>query len=290
MNSLKIVLLICAALLPAVVLCVYVFKKDRVEKEPIGLLLALFFLGAIICYPCAEIENVLILVLDKIFKPFTVEYEGQMYLQGYTYNIYCACKYFLCVALIEEGLKFIVLYFVTKDNKNFNSLFDGLIYAVFVSLGFAAFENIFYVLKNGWANAAIRALTAVPGHMFFAVIMGYFYSFWHMYDKACRQEAKLVAAHMIEKGYIDFPVKQNLLYAIFVPVLLHGLYDYYLSLSTITSLLLCLVFLIILYAVCFIRIKKMSISDQEDSEFVAKLITKKYPSLKEDYAQIIGDK
>lgn len=288
MNRLEIILLICAAVLPAIVLCVYVFKKDRAEKEPIGLLLALFFLGAVICYPCSQIESALYVLLDKIFMPFTVEYEGQAYLQGYTYNIYCACKNFLCVALIEEGMKFLVLYFVTRDNKNFNSLFDGLIYAVFVSLGFAAFENIFYVLSYGWANAAVRALTAVPGHMFFAVMMGYFYSFWHMYEKARRQEAKLASARVINKSFIEFPVKQYLFFALAVPVLAHGLYDYCLDIRTVPSMIFYAALLVVLYTVCFKRIKKMSISDQGDRQFVAKLILKKYPLLKsEDYLRII---
>ena len=290
MNTLETVLLVCAAILPAVALCVYVFRKDRVEKEPIGLLLSLFFLGAVICYPCAEIEKMLHVALDNIFTPFAVLYEGQLYLQGTTSTIYSLCHNIICIALIEEGFKFLVLFFVTKDNKNFNSLFDGLIYAVFVSLGFAAFENIFYVVSSGWTVAALRALTAVPAHMFNAVFMGYFYSFWHVYKKAQHKEAKLAAANLINKSNLGFPVKSYLLYAIVVPVLAHGLYDYYFSLGTAEAFIKGIVLLIILYAVCFIRIRKMSFTDQDDGEFATKLIIKKYPYLNnDDYIQIIGE-
>ena len=72
------ILLVCAALFPAVALCIYIFKKDRVEKEPIGLLLGLLLLGGLICFPAAEIESVIFELFDSIFTPFTVEYEGEL--------------------------------------------------------------------------------------------------------------------------------------------------------------------------------------------------------------------
>ncbi|MBQ1224165.1 MAG: PrsW family intramembrane metalloprotease, partial [Oscillospiraceae bacterium] len=133
------ILLVCAALLPALVLCIFVFIKDRVEKEPFSLLLLLFILGVISCFPAAEIEGVLFSALDGIFAPFTYVKDGVTYLSGISYYIYHALKYFIGVALVEEGVKFLALFLVTRNNKNFNCLFDGLIYSVFVSLGFAAF-------------------------------------------------------------------------------------------------------------------------------------------------------
>ena len=78
--SLNDILLVCAALLPAIALCIYVFKKDRVEKEPIGLLLGLLLLGGLICYPAAEMETAFIKWLDSVFSPYMVEYEGKFYL------------------------------------------------------------------------------------------------------------------------------------------------------------------------------------------------------------------
>ena len=143
------ILLVCAALLPAIALCIYAYRKDRVEKEPVGLLLGLLVLGALSCYPAGELEGVVGGWIRDIFKSFGRESEGVLYLSGTTYKIYNAVKYVFGVALIEEGMKFLILYMVTKDNKNFNCLFDGLIYAIFVSLGFAALENVFYVLLSG---------------------------------------------------------------------------------------------------------------------------------------------
>ena len=135
------IFLICAALLPAVVLCVYVFKKDRVEKEPIGLLVKLFVLGAIVCIPGA-------IIFGSILEPVAADVSAPYAEQSFYEALYYALEAFVVVALVEEGMKFLVLYFVTRNNKNFNSLFDGIIYAVFVSLGFAALENVLYVKEQ----------------------------------------------------------------------------------------------------------------------------------------------
>ena len=67
-ETLNGILLVCAALIPAIVLCIYIFKKDSVEKEPIVLLLSLFALGCAICYPAAEIESTIIKLLTNQYK------------------------------------------------------------------------------------------------------------------------------------------------------------------------------------------------------------------------------
>ena len=170
------ILLVIAGLVPAVVLCFYVFSKDKVEKEPLPLLLKLLLLGAISCLPAAYLETAIISVIDGIFKNLTMT--------PILDRIYKAVYYFIGVALVEEGLKWLILYYVTKNNKEFNCIFDGMIYAIFVSLGFAAFENVLYVMEYGWINAVMRAILSVPGHMFFAVMMGWYYSLWHITELA----------------------------------------------------------------------------------------------------------
>ena len=273
------ILLVCAALIPAVALCIYIFKKDRVEKEPIGLLLGLLFLGGLICFPAAEIEGVLFDIFDMIFSPFTVEYEGELYLLGTTFKVYNACKYFIGVALVEEGLKFLILFFFTRKNKNFNSLFDGLIYAVFFSLGFAALENVFYVVENGWINALMRAVMSVPGHMFFAVLMGYYYSLWHMYEKARQQEQSLKKAGLISRGAIEFSGNTYLLLSLSIPILAHGLYDYCCTLGTTLATISLYAFIIFLYIYCFKKIKSMSKGDMDDTTYSNVMVLRKYPHL-----------
>lgn len=83
-------------------------------------------------------------------------------------------KAFFVVALIEEFSKYIFVRFYSQPKKYFNEPFDGIVYAVMVSMGFAAIENIAYVSQGGMGTAIVRAFTAVPAHATFAVLMGYF--------------------------------------------------------------------------------------------------------------------
>ncbi|MBQ9930633.1 MAG: PrsW family intramembrane metalloprotease [Oscillospiraceae bacterium] len=273
------ILLVCAALLPAIALCIYVYKKDRVEKEPIGLLMGLLVLGALSCYPAGELESVAFDWIREIFKPFGQESEGVLYLSDTTYKIYNAVKYVFGVALIEEGIKFLILFTVTKDNKNFNSLFDGLIYAIFVSLGFAALENVFYVLRYGWQTAIARAIYSVPGHMFFSVLMGYGYSMWHMYKLAARQEKELKKLALIPHNVKEYSGTASIVWALVLPIAAHGLYDYCCTIESVVGDVVLYLLMLFLYFHCFSRIHKMSRNDMKDSTFVGALIVKKYPYL-----------
>lgn len=275
------IFLVCAALFPAVTLCIYVFIKDRVEKEPIGLLLALLGLGCLSCFPAGEIEGLLFGIIEDVFAPFSKEVGGEIVLESHIFKIYNACKYFIGVALVEEGLKFLVLYFVTRKNKNFNSLFDGIIYAVFVSLGFAGLENIFYVLDYGWMNAVMRGIMSVPGHMFFGVLMGYYYSFWHMCEKAKEKERALKKAGLITANAAEFSGKRYLWLAVVIPVLTHGLYDYCCTIGGILSTIGLYGFVLFLYIYCFGKIKKMSKKDTDDNTYSTALVLEKYPLLLE---------
>ena len=272
-------LLLCAALFPAIALCIYVFKKDRVEKEPMGLLLSLFFLGMVICFPAAEIENVLLGFIDSVFLPFGVEVGGGVVLNNAVYQTYIVCQNFIGIALVEEGLKLLILLWRTSKNKNFNSLFDGIVYAVFVSLGFAALENIFYVFEHGWVNAVMRALLSVPGHMFYAVLMGYYYSLYHMYEKARKIEISLKDEGLISKNATEFSGKRFLTMSLIIPVLAHGLYDYCCTVDSIWATLGLFAFVLFLYIYCFGKIKKTSKADRDDITISKAMVRKKYPHL-----------
>lgn len=279
--DLNTILLVAAALTPAIALCIYVFKKDRVEKEPIGLLLWLAALGAGICYPAAKLEQVMEFVIDAVFAPFATEADGTLYLGDFLYKVYNFCTNFFGIALVEEGLKFLVLVLATRNNENFNSLFDGVIYAVFVSLGFAALENVMYVLEYGWATAAARAIFAVPGHMFDAVLMGYGYSYWHMVRSAARVEKNLIAADVIAEDTDRFCPSKFLVWSLIVPVLAHGLYDYCCTSDSSLSTAVLYVFVAFLYFHCFGKIRKMSKLDGVDGTYALIILVAKYPGLAE---------
>ena len=152
---------ILAAVLPAWFLLRYIYRHDAVEKEPAGLLASLLLMGVVSALCSGVLEGLGEAVLYRLVDPGS--------------PLYTVLLAFFVVALVEEGTKFLFLYIRTWRNPNFNYRFDGIVYAVFVSLGFAAFENIQYVLRYGLSVALPRAIFAVPGHMAFAVFMGLFY-------------------------------------------------------------------------------------------------------------------
>ena len=282
----EFILLIGAALLPAIVLCIYIFIKDRAEKEPAGLLIRLLVFGVLISIPAIFFESVLQSLFDIAFASQLVETEEGLVCQGPLRYLYYACEGFIVAAFVEESLKWTALYFTTRRNKNFNSLFDGLIYSVFVSLGFAGFENILYVLQYGWGTAIMQAVTSIPGHMFFAVFMGYFYSMWHMNEKAGAVERQLKGMGVIPSESIEFSGKKHLALSLLIPILIHGLYDYCLMVGDYILIIAFYGLLIGLYIYCFGVIRKMSATDMLDNRYVASMLVWKYPGIAEKFRQV----
>ena len=279
MDFLNEILLFFAAVFPAIALCVYVFKKDRAEKEPIGLLLGLFALGALICFPAAMAEEAVLDAIVEVFKSFGRVEDGIVKLSSTAYTFYNIAENFVGIALVEEGLKFLVLYLVTKNNKNFNSLFDGLIYSVFVSLGFAALENVLYVTDSGFHLAIIRGVLSVPGHMFFAVIMGYYYSMWNLYGKANSLEKQCKSNGIIPQNAVEYKSGKYLALSLVMPILAHGFYDYCCTVDEVTATVALYVFVAFLYVYCFNKIRKMSKMDCYNNALVLGLLINKYPAI-----------
>lgn len=278
--SLNTILLTGAALLPAIVLCVFIFIKDRSEKEPIWLLLLLLVLGAVSCFPAGWLEGVMQNLLFKPFIPYVKVVEEQIvWISKGAYYLYQALWAFVGVALVEELGKFVFMLIVTAKSKHFNSLFDGVIYAVFTSLGFAAYENVLYAINNGWKVALLRMLTAVPAHMFFGVIMGYYYSWWHMHRMAKKRERELKASGFITKNAKEFSGVGYIILTLLMPVLTHGFYDFCCFVAETWAALTFYGFLLFLYIFCFTKVHKMSKADTDDHSFVTAMIIKKYPSI-----------
>lgn len=184
-----------AALLPAIILLGYVYRHDTIEKEPVGLLLKLLLGGVLSALAAIVLEGVAQSLLDTLVSPQS--------------PVYTALLAFLVVAVVEEGMKYFFLKRWTWNHPAFNYRFDGIVYAVFVSLGFAAYENIQYVLHYGLSVALSRALLAIPGHAAFAVYMGLFYG----------------RAKLLESDGRSRAARGTLLWGYLVAVFLHGFYD-----------------------------------------------------------------
>ena len=298
--------LIITALIPSVALCIYVYKKDRVEKEPILLLLTLLLFGVLIIPAILYVGEVIEIAVDYIFGLFGIVYKGHFYsfspavgkyvISSYGEPIYQFFQAFFVVALVEEGFKYIALRLGTLKNENFNCFFDGLIYAVFVSLGFASFENVLYVLDYGVTTVVTRAFLSVPGHMFFGVFMGYYYSLYMVNKKAERIESDLQEQGMLFEISSQKRSHGNGVKALLVPVVMHGLYDFCLFYYTPVTLLIFVGVVIFMYIHCFKKISNISKIDAQHFTILYSLMYQRYPHLKtlseqqqEDVAEIIAD-
>lgn len=149
--------LLAAALLPPALVLLVIYRMDRMEREPVSLLLNLFFRGVIAMVPILVLE----LLADQFIDFF-----------AWSRLAYLFLAYFVVPGFIEEGIKYRVLIRRCWREPNFNYRFDAVVYAVFVSLGFAAVENVMYVLTNGFSTAVARALFSIPGHAMFGIVMG----------------------------------------------------------------------------------------------------------------------
>ncbi len=223
---------VLAAVLPAVFLLRYIYRKDTVEPEPPLLLIRLLFMGVIAALISIVLESLGESILNALVDP------GSPW-----YTVLLA---FFVVALVEEETKFLFLHARTWRNPNFNYRFDGIVYAVFVSLGFAAFENIQYVLHYGLSVALPRAIFAVPGHMSFAVFMGLFYG-----------RAKLYEAWGDRRR-----CRGSLIRAYGTSVLLHGFYDACAMRGTGMAMVVFLVFVVLMFRSAFKHVKQESFTDE----------------------------
>lgn len=216
--------LILLALAPVLIIAIYIYHRDKFEKEPIKLLLLALFLGCLIPIPVSYVENFLS-NLHWNFSLIDVKTSKAFY------------NAFIVAAFTEEFFKFLVLFLLIWNNKNFNEKFDGIVYAVFISLGFAAIENIMYVFSYGHHTGYIRALVSVPGHALFGVTMGFYFGLAKFYTK---QRQSL------------------LLKAFFFPIVLHGIFDFILMLGNARVMVIFLPFVIYLYIDGLRKVKNLS--------------------------------
>ncbi|MBR0144168.1 MAG: PrsW family intramembrane metalloprotease [Clostridia bacterium] len=190
------ILLVIAAVIPAAFLMFKVYRSDRLEKESPGMLWRLTKAGIFAALIALVLERAGSALLDLLVRE-----------ESAAYNV---ILYFVVVALSEEGAKYFLLKRSSWRSPEFDCQFDGVVYAVFVSLGFALWENVSYVMAYGFQTAILRALTAIPGHACFGVFMGVFYGL----------------ARRSENGGRAGEAKACRILSLLVPILLHGAYDY----------------------------------------------------------------
>jgi len=219
-------ILLYLSILPSILLGFYIYKKDVVEKEPISLLIRSFIGGVV--------SGILVIILSIILKINEFPLETSTQILFYS---------FILVALIEESIKFFMTYLLAYKNKEFNYQYDGIVYASFISLGFATYENLLFVFEQANIQTAIyRGLLTVPAHVFFAIFMGYYLGIAKHYK---RYNSKKKEKKFLALSYI-------------VPIILHGFFDYCLFTGSITGVVFFLIFMFILYIISFKKVKEVS--------------------------------
>ena len=231
----QLVLLILSVA-PILIFAHMIYKRDF-DKEPTSLLVKLFFCGV----GSTFLTLIITFILTKIVPFFGYDTTNLSVIELIPYV-------FLGVALIEEFSKWIFVYKLEYNDNEFNHLYDGIVYAAFVSLGFACFENILYVMQSGVMTAIVRAFLAIPGHLCDGIMMGYYLSM-----------AKLAMCN----GNKELS-KKNLILSLLIPVLAHGLYDYLIFASSASDssifLIAFFIFVAFFYTYAAKKVKQLSLS------------------------------
>ncbi|MDX9883222.1 MAG: PrsW family glutamic-type intramembrane protease [Prolixibacteraceae bacterium] len=212
--------LLILALAPVAAFLLFMYFRDRYEKEPVKLLVAAFAVGGASVLPIILVESFLSGFLDFFYGTFAVFWHS-----------------FIVAAVTEEFFKLLFLYLLVWKHVGFNEKFDGIVYAVFVSMGFAAVENVMYVLDYGPETGLVRAITAVPAHFLFGVTMGFYVGLARFYPQFRK---KLIGA------------------AFLYPVLLHGIYDFILMSGNPFFLLLFVPFVVFMWYYGIRKMKRLS--------------------------------
>jgi RsiW-degrading membrane proteinase PrsW (M82 family) len=209
-----------ASLAPICIILFYIYFRDKYEREPLGLLLKSVVAGMLVVLPILFVERLLMALMPTLGQIGTAAYHA-----------------FVVAGTTEEAFKFLVLYLLVWKSPSFNEQFDGIVYAVFVSLGFAAVENVVYVMEGGMQTAMLRAVTAVPAHALFGITMGY-------YLGIARRYQELRSSYLIR--------------ALLYPILLHGIYDFILMVEIDWLLVLFIPYVIGLYVLGMRKMKILS--------------------------------
>jgi RsiW-degrading membrane proteinase PrsW (M82 family) len=222
--------LILAAVIPAIILMVKVYRSDRLERESPFLLRQLVIGGILATLLAMVTERIGEWILGMLIPR-----------ESTLYNIFL---YFVVVGLSEEGFKYLMMKKRTWNHPEFNCQYDGVVYAVFTALGFALWENISYVLNYGLSTALVRAVTAVPGHACFGVFMGILYG---------------IAKKEERSGYEQNSRLFRIL-SVIVPATIHGAYDYVASVNASTWTFV--LFIVVLFVLAYRLVDHASRNDR----------------------------
>lgn len=224
----RFIFLFIASIGPGLVWLWLFYRQDRYEPEPVRKILKVFLAGLLLVIPAGLLEQIWRgQIANSIRNADWVSFLGLA---------------FLVIALIEEGLKSIVLIWMIRNSHELNEPVDGAIYGITLGLGFASLENLLWASLFGYGVAILRAVVTTLAHASFTGWMGYYIS---KYKLESNREVKILG-----KGFL-------------LAWFTHGAYDFLLFLSNpFTSL-----FAFLLIATLLVRLYQMMQTQVERSRF-----------------------
>ncbi len=228
----NVVLALTLAIIPAILIVIYFYRKDKAKPEPKGLIIRIFLLGLFSTLPALILE-IAISEFRGILKPHHV-----------LYPVFTA---FVVAALVEESIKLFIVRRVAFRKKCFDEIMDGIVYAVVAGMGFACLENILYVLGRGLTVAVLRAFTSIPLHAAVSVMMGYYIGL------AKFSENKGERRRLILKGFL-------------LAVFFHGIYDLCIFAVPVWSQFMALGIVPVLICVIILARRKIKLALRQDLE------------------------
>ncbi len=225
------IILCLLALLPPAALMYVIYQQDKIEKEPAKLLAKIFAFGCLSTIPAIVLEMVGGAILGMFLPTYSV--------------LYIVLENFIVVAMSEEFVKMMGAKLAAWKSPEFNYKFDSIVYCVFSALGFAALENLLYVLPGGFHVGVARSFLSIPGHCIFGIIVGYYFGL-----------AKEAEVRGDKAG-----AKKLLWKSIIMASLAHGFYDCALSLGSTLMMLLFFVFVVVMDVWAIRFVKKQSKED-----------------------------
>ncbi|GAF65324.1 hypothetical protein BTS2_2222 [Bacillus sp. TS-2] len=208
-----------AAIAPGMALLAYFYLRNQYTPTINGLILRTFFIGALLVFPVMVLQYAF-MIEDVFSDPIS--------------------QSIIVYGFFEEFFKWFLLIIFAYQHGEFKRRYDGIIFGVSISLGFASVENIFYLFAHGLENAVGRAILPVSSHSLFGVIMGY-------YMGKSKLEPNNKSSYMI--------------LALLLPVALHSLYDLILSVFHFYFLYIMIPFMILLW---WFALHKVKVASQLD--------------------------
>ena len=225
----KLLVVLLTTILPSVLMLSLILYSDRKSREPVSMILICILSGAFtICFS---------LIIDKLIVTLNLV-DASMFPSQNSYSVYRI----MVLAGVEEYAKLLVLHLFLYKNKSYDDIFDGFVYSSIIALSFSVIETVMYVFREPTfaemtSLAILRNFTSIPLHIVCGVVMGYFISLQKFSKTRGRKLLYLLAS-------------------LFVPTLVHTIYNVFFSVIlidvanvSIITLILIILFVLAIYFV-----------------------------------------